>query len=91
MAKRKTLKQKQKADMRRTSQPSPEHVERPVSYTFSSTEYKPVSTEAITLPGNYVKHDIVKTTLVSATIIALELLLFLMLHQHILKIPFVAY
>ena len=62
-------------------------------HTIQTT--KPITTEKSpkTLPNiyTYTNKDLQKTFIISFTLIALELLLYLSLHQHILKMPWAIY
>lgn len=95
MGKRKTLRQKQHADTKRQQSLHQEvSLASPSSlYSFSHSQvhkqtvtYTPSSTVAVT-----VVHDLRKTALISILIVALQVLLFILLQNHVLALPFVRY
>lgn len=96
MAKHKTLQEKKRADLRKnisqqeqTSEPTqPQHV----SYSFQPTKQAlPQQRVSVLSPTTRVLQDIRKTAFVSVVVIALEVLLYLLLRNHILALPFVRY
>lgn len=52
----------------------------------------PTATTIITnLPYSYIKHDILKTFLLTASIIGFQIILFVLLKNHIIVLPMVSY
>ncbi len=88
MAKRKkTLEQKKLADMHRQvyslNNYSPVS---PLKKEIPSTYKQPISTTTL-----YLKHDILKTLSLTLAILGLQILLFILLKNHIIKVPLVSY
>lgn len=91
MGKKKTLKQKKLTDMRKQhSHEDAPHAQSPMqtlSYSFSpATKHHQVPTAEKT-----VVTDLRKTAFISLSIVALEILLFILLQNHVLALPFVRY
>lgn len=91
--KKKTREQKRKADERRStsgesvvSQPSSPLY----SYSLHTSQsvMQPKETVAV---HTTIYHDLVKTAIVSVAIVALQLLFYFLLHNHVLAINFVRY
>ena len=88
MAKRKkTLEQKKLADMHRQ--------------VYSLNNYSPTPSVKKAVPNiqqapqlttiSYLKHDIIKTSILTASILASQVLLFILLKNNIVRVPFVSY
>lgn len=91
---KKTREQKKKADARLSqlaTQPAPTGIP---TYTFSSREF--IGKKEITSGESHntlvtVRHDLFKTLWISLAIVALQILFYIFLHNHVLAIPFVSY
>ncbi|KKS10890.1 MAG: hypothetical protein UU67_C0093G0003 [Candidatus Daviesbacteria bacterium GW2011_GWB1_41_5] len=88
--KRKTREQKQIADLRHN------FIHQTVVNTFEArpafpkiSEKKPVTTSYLAYP--YLAKDLTKTFLLTASIIGVQILLFISLKTHIIKIPGISY
>lgn len=94
MAKRKkTLKQKIAADMRHeayTLDKTYPVLLAPKREETSNLSSKNPSTN-FTIATSYLKHDILKTTFLTGIILLFQALLFLMLKNHIVRIPNISY
>lgn len=92
MGKRKTLRKKQRTDRKRQQVLPPEVPQSsslPHVYSFSSVHKPSVSTPAA-LHITAV-HDVRKTAFISLAIVALQIILFTLLQNHVLALPFVRY
>jgi hypothetical protein len=92
MGKRKTLREKQRTDTKRQqvlSQDVPPSSPTSQIYSFSSVHKHIVSTPAA-LHSTAV-HDVRKTAFISLAIVALQIVLFTLLQNHVLALPFVRY
>lgn len=92
MGKKKTLRQKKLTDMRKqqvshTEDSSPTNIHL-ASYSFSpsakQSSFAPIAQKTVTA-------DIRKTALISLSIIAMQIILFVLLQNHVLALPFVRY
>ena len=102
---RKTRQQKMVADLRRqvasssltqpiSIQHTPSlHIEKHESsrsISIPTTSYKPTSQSTL-IDSRILKRDLYKTTLLSGTLLLVEVFLYFLLKSHILKLPFIAY
>ncbi len=95
--KKKTREQKMRADERKSAtsaslQTSHMHVHGTPTYSFATQAFAPqphqeIHRDTVAL----VKNDIAKTARISATILALQLLIYILLKNHVLAIGFVSY
>ena len=96
---KKTRQEKMIADLHRklhqqqsiTSVSTPEQKTQ-YTYTIKHTQ-APMGVSTVTTITNLslIKHDLIKTTIVTGAIISLQLLLFFLLKAHIIKIPMISY
>jgi hypothetical protein len=100
MSKRKkTREQKIIADLHRKLQSqsvsgsaSSRHVYSPSSaYTYKTQTTGAIKPIAVMTDFSYIKHDLIKTTLVTCAIVLFQLALFHLLRSHIIMIPMVRY
>jgi hypothetical protein len=91
MSKRKTRQQKIIADLHRKLES--QSVGLP-SYTYRNTTQTIATVQpmgSITTNMLSIKHDLIKTSVVTITIIASQLLLFYLLKTHLIRLPMVSY
>lgn len=94
MGKRKTLEKKIELSLKRQtstvgaeSQPS----ETAHAYTLPLTHSPSTKSTKLANQYTYVTHDLVKTVILSTSLVAFQITLFLLLKLHILLIPFITY
>lgn len=94
---KKTREQKKKADLRKSvsfATAQPEHIVSSPTYVFSSSEKQQTPVDPLSRKSNVVaivRHDLRKTAFISLSILALQILFFLLLKNHLLAINFVRY
>lgn len=89
MGKRKTLRQKQRTDIRRQDV---SHQETSLSSPFlHSYSYSSAVKQTTPQVHTTVVTDVRKTALISVIIVAAQVMLFLLLQNHVLALPFVRY
>ena len=92
--KHKTREQKKKADERNAAQASSSSVISTPTYSFSATSTQQIKNFSA-LPAVHteqlVRHDLLKTLITSVGIVALQLMFFYLLKNHVLAISFVRY
>lgn len=90
---KKTRAEKLKADERHANQTVAQHMHTTPVYSFSSsmqqTQHKPIAVVGNTIA--HVEKDLRKTALVSLLIVFLQLILFILLKNHVLAISFARY
>lgn len=91
MSKRKTRQQKIIADLHRKLQTQIVGVS---TYTYKNTmqtvaTVRPIDSNTTNILS--IKHDLTKTTIITMTIIASQLLLFYLLKTHLIRLPMVSY
>lgn len=91
MGKRKTLQQKKLIDIKRHSASHQEASLSPSSTNTHSYSFTSITKHTAPEVHATVVTDVRKTALISIAIIAIELLLFSLLQNHVLALPFVRY
>jgi len=90
MGRHKTLQQKKLADLRR--QKFVYTLENKILPSIDRPTDNSSSPKTITISNySYIQHDILKTSLLTASIIGLQIVLFFILKNHIITLPIVKY